>query len=336
MTGLHPLLATIMLPHVVNAPTPLSYLSGYGTKATPVLALTWGLLVISIIVVVIVSVMVVWGVWRRGVGFAGGIARVPVTSGPRSGIFVLTAVSISAVVLLGSLIWSVIVLADITGPNKEPALTIDVTGQQWWWKATYQNQDPARQLTVANEIHIPVGEPVRVRLMSEDVIHSFWVPALGGKTELIPGRTNITWLEANKPGVYVGQCTEFCGAQHAHMGFLVVAEPPADFQKWVDQQLQPAVAPSDKALKHGEQEFVFHCGMCHTVRGTAAGGVVAPDLTHVMSRQMLAANTLRNTPANLGGWIADPQSLKPGTKMPVLYLSGPQLNDIQSYIETLK
>lgn len=325
-----------MLPHVVNAPTPLSYLSGYGTKTSSVLPLTWGLLAISIIVVVIVTALVAWGVWRRGVGITGGIARVPVTAGPRRGTFVLIAVSISAVVLLGSLIWSVIVLADVNSPDKDPALTIDVTGQQWWWKATYQNQDPTRQVTVANEIHIPVGEPIRVRLMSPDVIHSFWVPALGGKEELIPGHTNVTWIEANKPGVYVGQCTEFCGNQHAHMGFLVVAQKRADFQKWIDAQLQPAVAPADKNLAQGEKEFVFHCGMCHTVRGTDAGGVVAPDLTHLMSRQMLAANTLRNTPANLAGWIADPQSLKPGTKMPVLYLSGRQLNDIQSYVETLK
>jgi cytochrome c oxidase subunit II len=336
MTNLPPLVATIMLPHVVDAPTPLSYLTGHGTKATPVLALTWGLLIISSIVVAIVTALVVFGVWRRGVGFTGGIARVPVTAGPRSGVFVLTAVSISAVVLLGSLIWSVIVLAAINGPEKPAALTIDVSGQQWWWKATYQNQDPARQLTVANEIHIPVGEPVRVRLMSQDVIHSFWVPALAGKVELIPGHTNVTWLEANRPGVYVGQCTEFCGDQHAHMGFLVVAEAPADFRKWVDAQLQPAVAPDDKSLQQGEKEFVFHCGMCHTVRGTRAGGVVAPDLTHLMSRKMLAANTLANTPANLAGWIADPQSLKPGTKMPILYLSGQQLTDIQSYVKTLK
>ncbi|HEY1735791.1 MAG TPA: cytochrome c oxidase subunit II [Methylovirgula sp.] len=336
MNSLSFLLATVMLPHVVDAPTPLSYLTGHGTKAAPVVALTWGLIVISTMVTFIVAGLVVWGIARRGVPYAGGMTRVPVTPGPRGGLWVITAVSISAVVLLGSLVWSVIVLANVDGSHLSPAMTIDVTGQQWWWKATYLNNDPARQLTTANEIHIPVGKPIRVRLMSPDVIHSFWVPALSGKEELIPGHTNVTWLEADHPGVYVGQCTEFCGDQHAHMGFLIVAQSPADFDKWLNAQLQPALAPQGKEALQDEKEFVFHCGTCHTVRGTGAGGVVAPDLTHLMSRRMLAADTLTNTPANLIGWISDPQAMKPGTKMPVLYLSGDELNDIQSYVRTLK
>lgn len=333
---LHPLLAAVMPPSLADAPTPLTFMRSYGVKADPVTVLTWGLLIISIIVVIIITVMVVGSIWHRSTSYSGDMDRASVQRTAKGGPFVGVAVAISSVVLFGSMIWTVVVLAAVNGPHQKPPLTIEVTGQQWWWQARYLNDDASRILTTSNEIHIPIGTPVRVRLKSQDVIHSFWVPALTGKTELIPGLTNVTWLEAAKPGTYLGQCSEYCGDQHAHMGFLVVAQSPQDFQKWLDAQLQPAAAPASTALTQGQKEFTQHCGVCHTVRGTQAGGTIAPDLTHLMSRTMLASNTLRNTPANLSAWIADPQAQKPGTKMPKLFLSGAQLTDITNYLRTLK
>jgi cytochrome c oxidase subunit 2 len=333
---LHPLLATVMPPHLADAPTPLTFMRSYGGKADPVTLLTWGLLAISIIVVIIITVMVVASVRRRSIRFSGEMDRSSVQRTAKGGLFVGVAVGISSIVLFGSMIWTVVVLAAINGPAQKPPLTIEITGQQWWWQARYLNDDASHILTTSNEIHIPIGTPVRIRLKSRDVIHSFWVPALTGKTELIPGVTNVTWLEAAKPGTYLGQCSEYCGDQHAHMGFLVVAQSPQDFQKWFDAQLQPATAPASTALMQGQKEFTQHCGVCHTVRGSRAGGTIAPDLTHLMSRTMLASNTLRNTPANLSAWIANPQAQKPGTTMPELYLSGAQLTDITNYLRTLK
>ena len=332
---LHPLLATTILPNTAGGIAPLGYLWGSGSKAYPVIALTWGLLVISIIVVIIITALVVIGVTRRAAR-GNELLNIPVRPGVSGVRWIVIGVGISTVALFGSIVWTMVVLADVNSPNQKPALTIEMTGQQWWWQARYLGNQPSRILTTANEIHIPVGKPVRVKLQSTDVIHSFWVPALTGKTELIPGLTNYTWLEASRPGVYAGQCSEYCGLQHAHMGLLVIAQKPADFKAWLDTQLKPAAAPASQVAMRGEKEFVNRCGICHTVRGTEAHGILGPDLTHVMSRKMLASNTLRNTPANLAGWIANPQGQKPGTKMPNLPLSGQQLNDILTYVRTLK
>ena len=220
--------------------------------------------------------------------------------------------------------------------RRKPALTIEVTGQQWWWKVRYLSDDPSRIFTTANEIHIPTGEPVRIELIGADVIHSFWVPPLSGKTDAIPGQTNVTWLEADRPGRYRGQCTEYCGVQHAHMGFEVVAQSPGEFDAWWDAQLKPAATADRRPANAAPTLFSYHCGACHTVRGTEAGGAIAPDLTHLMSRATIAAGTLPNNAGNLSGWIADPQAIKPGTLMPIVYLSGPELNDIRAYLQTLK
>ncbi|HEY1300770.1 MAG TPA: cytochrome c oxidase subunit II, partial [Stellaceae bacterium] len=287
-----------------EAAHPMSYLSGFGAKAYPVVALTWGLIIVSAIVLLICTVLVVVGAWRRRVSPAAdtptiAVALVPVRRGPSGQGWLSLAVGISFVVLLGSLVWTVVVLAAVTGPPREPKVTIEVTGQQWWWKARYINKDnPSATLTTANEIHIPTGEPVRIKLIGGDVIHSFWVPPLSGKTDTIPGQVNETWLEAENPGRYRGQCTEFCGWQHAHMALFVVAEPRPQFERWLEAQLRPAPTPKGEAVR-GEHRFVFRCGACHTVRGTEAGGTVAPDLTHLMSRATIAAGTLPNTVAYL-------------------------------------
>ncbi len=227
-------------------------------------------------------------------------------------------------------------LAAINEPPTKPALTIEVTGQQWWWKVRYLSDDPSRILTTANEIHIPTGEPVRIELIGADVIHSFWVPLLSGKTDAFPGQTNVTWLEADRPGRYRGLCSEFCGVQHAQMGFEVVAQSPREFDAWWSAQLTPAATAGPPAIERGAALFTYRCGACHTVRGTEAGGAIAPDLTHLMSRATIAAGTLPNNVGSLSGWIADPQAIKPGTLMPIVYLSGPELNDIRSFLLTLK
>lgn len=331
------LFAALLPARPAAAAPPLSYLHGFGAKADPVVELTWGMLIIAIAVVVIVTLLVLAGIWRRRTTAAGGaLASVPVERGGNGLKWISIGVSLSSVALFGTLIWTVMVLAAVNGPASKPTLTIQVTGNQWWWRARYLSDDPTRVFNTANEIHIPVGQPVRIELASADVIHAFWVPALTGKTQTIPGQINVTWLEASRPGIYRGQCTQYCGEQHAHMALFVVAEQPADFRKWWDAQLAPAEAPATAQAVKGQHEFEFHCGACHNVRGAQAGGTVAPDLTHLMSRATIAAGTLPNNTGNLLGWIADPAAIKPGTLMPVLYLSGPELADIGTYLQTLK
>jgi cytochrome c oxidase subunit 2 len=200
----------------------------------------------------------------------------------------------------------------------------------------YDSNEPSRVFTTANEIHIPTGQPVRLDLASTDVIHSFWVPELSGKTDVIPGQRNETWIEADRPGTYRGQCAEYCGLQHAHMALSVVAELPAQFDAWWAAQLQGAPAPQSQTAEAAQTDFVVHCGICHTVRGTSAGGRLGPDLSHLMSRRTIAAGTLPNTPGYLSGWIADPQHVKPGNLMPILDLSGTQLSAIRDYLERLQ
>ena len=201
----------------------------------------------------------------------------------------------------------------------------------------YENARPDRILTTANEIHIPAGEPVRLILNSTDVIHSFWVPSLAGKLDLIPGHETVLDLEAEKPGVYRGQCAEFCGAQHAHMSTLLIAEPRPVFDAWLNDQLRPAAEPASAEAKAGRDLFLNRpCLMCHKISGTIAGGTVAPDLTHIASRKTLAAGTLMMSRGNLAAWIADPQGVKPGAHMPVMDLDGDELNAIVAYLEGLK
>lgn len=328
----------IALAYAVAAPASaarLGYMHGDGPKAYPVVALTWGLLIISIVVVLCISVLVLAGVWLRRAPVGGQVAHAPVARGASGLPWLYWGIGITSLVLIGSVVWTVVVLADVNGPPTAPKLTIEVTGQQWIWKIRYLSSDPSQIFNTADEIHIPVGQPVRVKLIGADVIHSFWVPSLTGKTDTIPGQTNETWLEASRAGTYWGACTEYCGEQHAHMDLLVIAQSPAAFEAWRAAQVKPAPAPGSAAIAAGEQAFVYHCGACHMVRGTTAGGTVAPDLTHLMSRRIIAGGVLPNTIANLSGWIADPQRIKPGTHMPNLYLSGPQLQSIRSFLETL-
>ena len=219
---------------------------------------------------------------------------------------------------------------------KEP-LTIEVTGHQWWWQFRYRDSVPSNWLTTSNELHIPVGRPVRVILLSNDVIHSFWIPELHGKQDMIPGHRNTTWIQADRPGVWKAHCAEFCGHQHAKMLFDVVAESPARFNQWYMSQLASAQPPTDSSAQRGYNVFVQRtCIMCHTISGTQAGSNVGPELTHIASRPSIAAGSLPNTRENLARWILNPQLIKPGVRMPPNALSPADLNALLDYLETLK
>src|SRR4051794_37287431 len=216
-------------------------------------------------------------------------------------------------------------------------LTIKVQGQQWWWNVEYVGSTPDRHFTTANEIHVPVGVNVRFLLESSDVIHSFWVPSLAGKQDLIPGRRNEITVRAERVGLYRGQCAEFCGLQHAHMALLVVAEEQAAFDKWLHSQQASASQPSNPEAAAGEQVFLSRpCAACHTIRGTSAAGTTGPDLTHVGGRTYVAAGLLETTRGSLAAWIADPQTLKPGNNMPMVPLSADELRAVSAYLASLK
>ncbi len=314
---------------------PMYYLHSFGSRGQPIAHLTIALLILSIAVVLIISIAVLVGVLSRrtrAVPLTAG--RLPVERGGSGMVWIYIGLALTTLALAGSVTWTMVTMAAIASPAKTPRITIAIRGHQWWWEVRYQNGDPARQFTTANELHIPVGEPVGIELTSADVIHTFWVPALAGKTDLIPGQTNTAWIEADEPGVYRGQCNEYCGQQHAHMALTLFADPPDKFQAWWDAQVAAASPP--EAVADGRTRFTRQCGICHTVRGTLAGGKVGPDLTHLMSRSTIAAGMLPNTIGNLSGWIANPQVIKPGSKMPDLDLSGPDLQAIRSYLLTLK
>lgn len=216
-------------------------------------------------------------------------------------------------------------------------LVVEVTGRQYWWQVEYLDAEPRRRFETANELRIPVGRRVIVRLRSDDVIHSFWVPGLQGKMDLIPGRVNAIALEASQPGVWRGQCAEYCGVQHTNMAFVVVAEPPARYEAWATRQRAPAAAPRDSATLADQATFVESgCVLCHTVRGTPARGEMGPDLTHLVGRLTLAAGTLPNTPGHLYGWVANPQAIKPGSTMPAVPMSARELHAIVRYLGTLE
>ncbi len=316
------------------AAAPLNYLTSHGTKADITLGLTLGVTAISIFVVLVIAALLAFALWRRpGLSHEPG-ERIAVT-GPTGGVsWLWIGTGLSTVVLCGTIIWTVEVLAQVADPPTPPPVTIEVTGHQWWWQVRYLSPDPSRIFTTANEIHIPVGQPVRFRLIGSDVIHSFWVPALSGKTDVIPGQTNELWLEAREPGMYSGQCTEYCGLQHAHMAFLVIADPPEKFKTWWNEQLQSpspkSASPADVAL------FNMKCGSCHAVRGTDAAGVLGPDLSHLMQRHMIASGLLPNTPAELARWVSDPQAVKPGSLMQKPELSPQELATIERYLQTLR
>lgn len=225
----------------------------------------------------------------------------------------------------------------IDAQKNDASMTIQLTGHQWWWEAQYVDPIPGNSFTVANELHIPVGATVQIELRSADVIHSFWIPNLHGKRDMIPDHPTRIYIKADRAGTYVGQCAEFCGFQHAKMRLVVVAEDPDTFHKWAANQWRSAVEPTTDVQKRGQEVFLTRtCVMCHSISGTIAHARVGPDLSHVGSRRMLAANSIPNTHGDLGGWIADPQSIKPSVHMPPNPLPPEDLRALLEYLENLK
>jgi cytochrome c oxidase subunit 2 len=224
-------------------------------------------------------------------------------------------------------------------PPLPGALRIHVIGKQWWWEVRYEGADgDTRTVVLANELRIPLDEPVELFLSTTDVIHSFWAPSLAGKVDMIPGRTNRLVIRTSEAGIYRGQCAEYCGGQHALMALYVVAEPPDRFRGWLQQQAQPVSAPEDAFLREGYDAFLrARCPECHTVRGTAATGESGPDLTHVGSRHSLAAGVLRNHVGTMAGWIAGAQDVKPGNAMPSMNVyTGRELRAVSAWLESLE
>ena len=216
-------------------------------------------------------------------------------------------------------------------------LSITITGNQWWWDIVYNSNDASKTLRTANELHLPVGVPTRILLNSNDVIHSFWVPSFGGKQDLIPGRKNDITVVPKTTGIFRGQCAEFCGAEHAKMALVVVVESYPDFIKWWHHQLQPAPPPTTSLALAGYRYVTTGpCSACHNISGTPASGKVGPDLTHLASRRSLAAGSMPMSTGDLYGWVEDPQSIKPGVKMPTIGLEPNQLHAVVAYLETLR
>jgi cytochrome c oxidase subunit 2 len=225
-------------------------------------------------------------------------------------------------------------MRDVPTTTPDGALVVEITGYQWWWEVRY----PAEGITTANEMHIPVGRAVALRLTSADVIHSFWVPALGGKLDLLPDKTNTLVLEADEPGRHLNRCAEFCGLQHTLMGMDVVAEPPEAFAAWVAGRQRPAAEPAAADGQRGRDVFLGAggCASCHTVRGSAATGTMGPDLTHVATRASLGAAAVPNTPEDRARWVSDPHTIKRGVAMPAPEISGEQLRDLLAYLNGLR
>ena len=226
--------------------------------------------------------------------------------------------------------------ADPPGSGAAENVDLVVTGHQWWWEVKYVREDG--DLVGANEIHIPAGKKLRVELQAADVIHCFWVPQLARKMDMIPGRTNYIWLEADEPGEYQGRCAEFCGDQHAWMEFKVYAYSPEDYERWLSgHQVSPPVPTEQDPAATGHALFMkLTCGKCHTIAGTEATASIAPDLTHLASRKHIGGGVLTNTRENLRRWLANPQAVKPGCKMPNFKLSDEHLDELVAYLETLK
>lgn len=246
-------------------------------------------------------------------------------------------VAFPVVVLSGLLVWGLTLTSSLTEPPTGDELRIRVSGEMWWWRVAYLDAEGREIAWDANEVHIPVGRPVVFELTSADVIHSFWVPRLAGKLDLIPGRTNILRLTADQAGSYGGQCAEYCGGPHALMGFMVVAHEPGRFRQVLAARRAPAAAPATAEALAGAAVFAASgCGACHRVAGTGANGLAGPDLTHVGSRRTLGAGILPNNRGTLGGWISNSQDIKPGNRMPPYQmLSGEELLALTAYLEGL-
>lgn len=300
-----------------------------GPHAGAVATLTWVLFAMGVLV--LLAVLVALGLalfgpprWRRRLG------------GER--LVWIGGLGFPVVVLTALLVYGLSLTSGLSRPSGPGELTIRVTGEMWWWRVAYLDEQGRELFQDANEVRIPAGRPVTFELESADVVHSFWVPQLAGKLDMVPGRRNILRLQADAPGIYGGQCAEYCGGPHALMGLVVEAVPAEAFDAWMATAAAPAPAPADALRQRGRDVFAASgCGACHTVRGTEANGLAGPDLTRVGARRTLGAGILPNNRGTLAGWVADSQAIKPGNRMPAYeVLSGEELQAVSAYLEGLR
>jgi cytochrome c oxidase subunit 2 len=308
-----------------------SVLEPAGMQAEKIANLWQFFLITCTIVYVVVILFLLAAIFRRRP------AIVPKATSPRVRNAVIAATGITVLTLFALLTASIFTSRSIADVP-DNAIQIAVTGRQWWWQVDYDDVDKSKRFTTANEITIPVGVPVTLHLRSTDVIHSFWVPNLHGKRDLIPGKADATLtLRADKPGVFRGQCAEFCGYQHANMALWVTAVPMAEYAKFVEDSRKPSKIPSTPDERKGQEIFLNSpCPLCHTIQGTPANGKTGPDLTHFGSRRSIAAGSYPNRRGFLGGWILDAQHLKPGSYMPSMPLEKGELQPLILYLESLR
>jgi cytochrome c oxidase subunit 2 len=319
-----------MLAHGIDQ----SVLSPAGVQAASIHALWVLMLVVCGAVFVAVMTALLWSLVRGINNRSKQEAELPSDRALAGGVGASVGLTVLTLILL-------LVASIVTGRTvgsslaRSSAVTIAITGHQWWWEIEYEDAVPSRSVVTANELHIPINRPIVLKVTSRDVIHSFWVPNLQGKRDLIPGYTTAIWLQANRTGFFRGQCAEFCGMQHAHMAFDVIAESDRDFDGWLEAMRQPGRDPPPSA-RRGRDIFMQRCAGCHAIRGTEAAGQIAPDLTHMATRSTLGAGTLPNTPENLAAWIQDPQRIKPGNQMPANPLPAEDVQALVAYLETLR
>ncbi len=307
---------------------PPSLLQPRGPAGERVAALWWLMLVLSSVVVLLVAALITVAVVRRRRAAPGGAE-------PRWPMRLVIGGGVVLPVIVLSVLWGLTLrdMAALSEPAARTTLTVQVTGEQFWWRVRY----PDAGVETANDIHIPVGTPVRIELDSADVVHSFWVPELGTKMDMVPGRDNAMWVQADEPGVYRGQCAEFCGVQHANMIFFVIAEPADEFEAWLEREAQDAEEPADAQLAQGRDVFAREaCSACHTIRGVSEVGTLGPDLTHVGSRRTIGAGAAPNDLEHLLAWIPNSQAIKPGNLMPPVPLTTEDLDALARYLESLE
>ena len=308
-----------------------SMLSNKSPQAHVITLLWWWMLGAAVVVFLGAVAMLGMAWFSRG---TRGLPLLGEREDLAEGMVLLFGIGIPIVTLVALFAVSDVWLIRKTAPPNPgtTAMTVNVIGHQWWWEVRY----PGTRAVTANEIHIPVKTRVNVVATTKDVIHSFWVPALNRKVDMIPGRQNRILLYASSPGVYRGQCSQFCGFQHANMAMLVFVQQPTAYRAWLTNMASRARTPAGGTDRAGERVFMgSQCSSCHRIAGTAAQGTVGPDLSHVATRTTLASNTIANTPAELGAWVTNPQAIKPGNRMPDLGLSRGEVADIVAYLETL-
>ena len=309
-----------------------------GPAASEIARIWWILLWTAVAVSVVVFTLLGVALKRARSASSGDAPLTPEASaqleGRTTGFVLIGGGLIPALILVVATVITLSGLAVFDRPPDGVDHSIVVRGHMFWWEVSY----PEHGIVTANEIHIPVGRPVRVELESADVIHSFWVPQLHGKMEMIPGKTNVIYMQADEPGTYFGKCAEFCGISHANMEFLFIAQEEDEFEAWLERQASDATEPADGLALRGRDVFVESpCALCHNVRGVSSAAAEAgPDLTHLASRRTLGARTLVNVRGNLAGWILDPQGIKPGNRMPAVTMEPDDFHALLAFLEGLR